>query len=262
MSVASLITSIVARPTTTADAYLILEQEDYLAPDKLTMLDVVRILSDIVTTGSSTGASKDCIMSDDGRSFVANVFVYPYPETLAYNTGAVNGSLSAPLRTIVTKIETLKFSLDNVAHLKYPVKAFIGGSWVSDVYSIEGELISPPAVSQDGREVRIENKVYGAYEVKYTTVVDFYRMTVSLILDAVENFFQSVFYAWFDGGIELLDIKPPPNAEENWLNQVDCNGGGSNVTIHGPEDDPDRAPTVGPTDKTIALDYCEDFGNG
>jgi len=250
--------------TTDSDAYLILEQEEYLVPDKLTMLDVIRILSDIVTTGEST-SSKDCIMSDDGMSFSAVVLAYPYPETLIYNTGAVNGLLSGPLRTLITKTETLKFSLGNTASLKYPVHTFIRGQWLSNVYDVGGGITSQPTVLQDGRELSVDSKVYGTYEVKYTTVVDVYTMTVSLILDAIENFFQSVFYAWFDGGVELLDIDPPPNAEENWANGVDCNGGvvgGSNLIIINPDDDPYRAPTVGPADKTIDLDYCKDFGNG
>jgi len=202
-------------------------------------------------------------MSDDGMSFSAVVLVYPYPETLIYNTGAVNGLLSGPLRTLITKTETLKFSLGNTASLKYPVHTFLSGKWLTDVYDTEGTIVSRPTVTQNGREFSVDAKVYGTYEVQYVTAVDVYTMTVSVRLEAVENFFQSVFYAWFDGGVELLDIDPPPNAEENWANGVDCNGftGGSNVIVIDPDDDPYKAPTVDPVNETISLNYCEDFGN-
>lgn len=250
------------------DAYLILEQEEYPEVDQLTMLGVARILSGVVSSLASATYSNDCIMSADGKRFTTSVLAYPYPMGLIYNVGVVNGSASTSGGTFVTKTETLKFSLDNAATLKYPIHTFVSGEWMGDVYLTDGTIIPTPSITRVGQELRVDLDIWGTYEVTYTTWVETHIVSVSARDEAVENFFQSVFYASFEYGIELLNLEPPPNAEENYLNGVDCNGypigwdydGGSDLIVVPPEDGT-GVPTAEPVNETITLNYCVDFGN-
>jgi hypothetical protein len=245
--------------------YLIIEQKEYEeSVGKVTMLDITKALSNLLLPDSSDPSLVDCGMNADGISFFTTVYVYPYPEELIYDTGITHGIASPSGSGIVTETEELNFSLDNKVTLKYPVHLIISTKWIGgDVYLDDGTKTLGPPVTAYGNELSTSKKVYGVLEVVYKTKRDSYNVLITARLTASENVFQSAFYARFDGGVEIMNVEPPPNAEENYANGVNCANadyaGGSNLVI--PTDDDDDIPTVEASNIVIGLSYCEDFGH-
>ena len=258
---ASIITPFVARPETDGNAWLLLEQQEYSNNiGKVTMLDIIQALSGKILATSDV-ADVDCGINSIEHSFATIVHAYPYPESLAYHVGITHGNFAMIGRTVVQVTQTLSFSLDTTTSLKYPVKQVISTQWLSDVYAVDGSKIAKPVVTRQGQDITIESPVYGTLVVVYTTMRDVYRLSIKARLTAVQNVYQSVFYGYYDGGIKLLEVDPPENAEENYGNGIDCTGvSGSGSTFFDDGGDEDE-PTVDAKNIEVTLDYCEDFGN-
>ena len=254
---ASLIMQFVKRPADQASGSILLEQQPW---DKtlglVTRLDIVQALEKQFFDAS--GAVVDCGMDSDGSGFTALVFAYPSPDDLPFETGITHGFAGSPMRFEFTMTEQLSFSLDTEQTVKYPVKRFISAAWVDKVYAVDGSILDHPEIVNDGQKIIIGEKVYGTATVRYTTVRYAFSVRITARDTVPENVFQSVFYAWWNGGIELLTVDSPANAEDGYVNQVNCSGGSLSM---GPDDPDDETPTVDPKNKEIVLNYCEDFGN-
>ena len=255
--VASLITPIVARPKTdNDDSYLIIEQEPWAkGVGKVTRLDLVRALESVIFAEESE-VEIDCGLDDGGSSYTTLVYVYPSPESLAFNVGLTNGTLSEPTLVELQVKEAVDFSLTDQGELTYPVKNVISSAWAADVWDAAGSVVSasPPVV--DGQTAEVDEVIYGTAYIEYTTLRYVYAVQVFARDEDPENVFQSVFYAWWNGGIEMLEIDAPDGAEHSYTYDVRCDGG-SNVIID-PDDDEDP-PRAVPVNKTITLDYCDNF---
>lgn len=253
--------------TQTIGDYIMIEQKDYDDDvGKVTMLDITKALGIMLITDFSETPAIDCGMNNDGISFNTTVYVYPYPENLVYDTGITHGGASPAVSEVITVTEELHFSLSNKVTIKYPALLILTTRWISDdVYFEDGSVATAPNLTTNGNEVITDKKIYGTVEVVYLTKRDSFRVSIAARFETVENVFQSAFYARFDGGVEIINVEPPPNAEENYASGVNCananyaGGGGGSSTIIPPGDD--GPPTVEASNIEIGLSYCEDFGH-
>lgn len=243
--------------------YLLIKQKDYEDnAGVVTMLDITKVLEKLLELTSASSSSVNCGMNEDGKSFYTTVYVYPYPETLVYAHDVTNGIATSAGSNIVTETEELNFSLSTEVALKYPVHSVISSKWVDDdIFYSNGDVAYKPAITIKGNKATTVKQVYGVMEVVYKTKRDSYDVLISARPTASENVFQSVFYARFDGGIEVESLTPPPNAEENYAAGVTCGDasyiGGSNVTVIPPEEG--GTPTIEPDNIVEYLDYCKDY---
>lgn len=252
--------------TSTESAYLVVEQEEYeVGTGVIDMLDITKLLSNLLGV-TEDSAEVYCGMNSDGRSFDTQMFVYPSPEDLLYEAKVTRGTTFPSGAGAVKKTQVLNFRLDDEAQLSYPVRGVLSYKWVRDqVYDQGWNIVASPAVTFDNRSVKLSKKVYGSLEVVYTTYREAHAVTISARTDAVENFFQSVFYCRYAGGIDMKAVEPPPNAEENFAAGVSC----ADASYTGYKDggttiiSPDGAdpPTVSATVETVSLSYCGDFGH-
>lgn len=248
----SLITAFTARPAVD-NRGLLLEQQPWDPTTGLvTRLDLVQALS--ARLFDTTQATVDCGL--DGSGFDATVFVYPYDPALVYEIGVTHGALDSPSRVDLEVREAVSFSLDTGQGLKYPLQQLIGWEWAGEVWSESGVVIPAPAVTVDGQEVKVAEKIYGTLYVRYRTLRYVYNLRIEARESSPENVFSSVVWARWSGGVRLLIIDRPKNAEENYQNSTDCRGGSIVIIEPGPDDPP---PVADPVNRTITKNYCEDY---
>jgi len=253
MATASAITAFVRRPRSDGDSRgLIIEQAPWpKGTGRVSPLQII-LAADAQLFGLEP-PEIECGVEGDG--FTTAVYVYPYDPGLAYRCGVTHGSLAHPVRTTVTMRETVSFAMATEATLKYPLRELVSIDWLAEVWSAAGAVVANPALSVDGETVRSAAPIYGTAEVVYTTLRDSYGLQITARDDAVENVYQSVFWADWNGGVKLLVIEAPEGAEEDHEFQIECTGGS---VLQIPPDDPDQPPAPS-KDRTITLDYCEDF---
>jgi len=251
MSTASVIGSFVRRPRP-ENRGLILEQ----APRKKGVGRVSRLQIILAAAARLYGLEPpeiDCGV--DGNGFRTAVYAYPYDPDLAYRFGVTHGFLSGPIREEVVMRELVSFSLTSEAKLEYPLRELVSIDLPTEVWSEEGAVIPGPQLSVvDGETVRSARPIYGTAEVIYKTLRDTHGLQIAAREDAVGNVYQSAFWAAWDGGNKLLPIEAPDGAEEDYELGIECTGG-TTLDIP-PDEDTPPAPSL---DRTITLDYCEDF---
>ena len=251
MPTGSAITSFVRRPRSVGKG-LILEQMPWpKGVGRVSRLQI--ILAAAARLFGLDPPEIDCGVNGDG--FHTAVYVYPYDPDLAYGFGVTHGSLSTPIRALVIKREYAVFKLSDEATLEYPLQELVSVDWPDEVWSGDGSVIPGPDLSVDGQAVRSTKKVRGTALVVYKTLRITHGLQITAREDVVENVYQSVFWANWDGGVKLLPIEPPEGAEEDYQFKIECTGGD---VLDLPPDDPD-APPAPSIDRTITLDYCEDF---
>jgi hypothetical protein len=234
-----------------ASEVLILEQEEWDANiNEFTTMDLIDHIEDILY-GTSYSDYRCAV--EDG-TFVTAIFVYPYDVDLVYDIGVTWGNLSSASIGEVEVKEAVNFALDSSASLKYPVQRIISYEWYEGVWDEEGNPLTEPAVVFNGNDVELSSSVYGSLKVVYTTERHTYRLEISARENVVENFFSSVVYTRWEGGVKLLDVEAPANAEDDYFNGFTCKNR-SIVTINGPEPFY-KPPVVDPENETVLIDYC------
>ncbi len=255
---ASLITGFVKRPAASGDSFVMLEQQSWDPKiGKVTRLDLIKALENSVL-GSSNSLSVDCGVDFDGQSYTTIVYAYPSPADLRFKVGLTNGEFTAPTVVELTVREAVSFALETEQSLTYPVRRFVAAEWAADVWNEAGSVVARPAITRDGQTMSVPEPIYGTAYVEYTTVRYVYSANIPARSDDPENVFQSIFYAWWDGGIELLKLSAPDGAESSYSSQMNC--WGERVLINPDDEDDPAAPSMVPTrNKEITLNYCDDF---
>jgi len=250
MPTASAITSFVRRPRPESRG-LVLEQAPWpKGTGRVSKLQI--ILAAAASLFGLEPPEIDCGVDGDG--FHTAVYAYPYDPGMAYRCGVTHGTLAKPVRAEVTIRDQVSFALATEAALKYPLRELVSIEWMAEVWSADGAVVANPALTVDSENVRSGAPIYGTAEVVYITLRDTHGLTVPPRDDAVENVFQSVFWAAWDGGVKLLEIEPPEGAEEDFAADIACTGGS---ILQTPPDEPDLPEPT--RDRTITLDYCEDY---
>lgn len=230
---------------------LILEQEEW--NDNINHFTTMDLIDQVEDSLYETVYSNYECGVEDG-TFVTALFVYPYDTNLAYNLKVTWGDLSdSSISEIIVK-ESINFSITRELELKYPVRSIVSYNWYAGVWDGEGNPLVEPNISFDGQKVITDQDVYGSLRVVYKTERHTYRVEIQAREDVVENFFTSVAYAWWDGGITMLEIESPVNAEDDYFKGLTCR---NRSIVSTTKDDPDwQPPTADSEDETINIDYC------
>ncbi len=237
--------------TSSTSLGLILEQAEWDGIGKVTKLDLVKAMNTMLF-GTVNNNEINCGVDGEGK-YISGLYVYPFNMNLAYDIGITHGELGIKLVQEVHVRELVKFSLTKEQSAKYPVHSLTSYEWGADCWDGEGNVVTRPSISVDGQKILISNKVYGTVIIEYKT----YRHARTLKVPPRENESINIYdsYAWarWNGGVELLKLEPPEGAEENYMFDIDCLGGGRGTVT--PRDPPDR-PTDSPEFKTVMIDYC------
>lgn len=197
------------------------------------------------------GVQENCGVDADGW-ITGSVYAYPDPAALAYKIGVSHGKLGPRIETELQYAELLQIQNETEPELRYPTTSIISASWVTDALAKDGETMPRPAISTAGGRVRIAAKTYGTILVIYRVIRHTYQVWISPRPTAAENKYQSFIYAIWDGGNNVIEYKPPADAEDGGrCNSLARYGEG------GTEPPTDcEPPHASPEDLHYDVDYC------
>jgi len=208
--------------------------------------------------GGLYGSSPDCGMSNGGIDTA--VWVYPSYQDMPYNIDVTHGTLGAQKVERVTMSEIVTLNMDNVARPSYPVFELLGAIKQGELYDKNGSLLlNVPPLSVVNGEIRLSQNVYGSIRIFYNTIRHEYPVRIESrnIGTTPENFFSSVAYAWFTGGVRHVVLNPPAGAEEFAGSGAGC-GHGSKTIIEGSGGaKPKHRPVGVQADRKIEINYCK-----
>lgn len=208
-------------------------------------------------TDYNWGESADC--GFDGDELPIIMYAYPSPSNLPFTIDASYGILSDGTQDIAVKKEAIKFSLSNEARIKYPVYEMIDISPVGSFYDIHGEIISFDSINitVSGQNIKLSKKVYGTIRFIYTSLRYSYVLTLNKRdeEETYENFYSSVVWAGWNGGLTWKEVELPPGADgfDN-----DCGWGSSSgdVDVIDGSDRSPKFPKAAGANRRITRDYC------
>ncbi len=214
---------------------LILEQADWVGnTGVVTKLDLVKAIATALYGDPENDI--DCGISGDG-SYLSGLYVYLYNQNTSYDIGITHGELGEVIVQEVEVRELITFSLGDESSSKYPIQELITAEWAADTWGVDGGVVTPPSISVSGNTVSLSNSVYGTVIIVYRTIRHARSLSVPPREESVENVFDSYAWARWNGGVKMLKLNPPDNADESYLNQTNCIWG-SRWGDHIPPDDP------------------------
>jgi len=233
--------------------YVLLYQEPYdPGVGVTTTVDLVKGLSDALYGTDSSSFDVDCGIDEDW-GFNTGLYAYPSSPKLSFNVGLTHGYLAQGTIAYITVQEMVQFRLSATGTLKFPAVSIKKMSWYGDVYDIDGKNISGPKLIASGRVLSSDDVVYGTALVAYTVYRVLYGIRITPREDSVENVYQSVAYARWNGGVVMREIDAPTGADDDYSKDVNC--GWRSITNISPED-PSDPPIVDTKDQEIFIDYC------
>lgn len=190
----------------------------------------------------------------DAEGITATIYAYPSPYTLPYTIEATYGILSEGIQEIVQQEESIKFSLSKEATIKYPVYEMLDISPLGDFYDRNGNpiLFTSFVVTVSGQNIILSQKIYGTIKFKYRSLRYTYTLRLPKRSEEIsyENFYSSVVWVGWNGGLRWIEVEIPPGAEEDVCGWDD---GGSSV---GQLPREPNIPTAAGADRSITIDYC------
>ena len=234
-----------------------LEQEPWGSDiGKVSKKDTVGfILGTMFPEFSSVIPDIDCGMEIDG-SIKCNILAYPAYPTLNYVLDASYGFLGPKEIKELEEKEAIVLSSSSSAKLKYPTKGVTRYYWEGDVFDYFGGLTPPPVVTFSSDEIELDKVVSGVLIVEYAVVRHDYVLTVFPREEAEENKFSSVVYGRYTGGINWVEVEPPPNADELSDGTLTCGFGSGGETSVGEDGDDWEPPVATHKDYITEIDYC------
>lgn len=205
--------------------------------------------------GDGSSPDIDCGLSS-GNNLVCIIYAYPYYEDLVYNIRTSYGTLSEGVREDLEYEETISVSLSTSVSTDHFVHEIYSFEWVGNVYDSSGNVITPPDITHDSKEITLSKKVYGTLKIKYRAVRDIYVLTIEPREDSEQDLFGAVVFATYLNGLSFLEITQPPNLDELASGEYSCGWKGG-ISTEYPEDDPTR-PEYHNAHKKTVKDYCSD----
>jgi len=238
-------------------ANVLLEQKEWNDnTGYVTKANFIRFMGRLIYgSGTDYAWAEDIACGWDAEGITATIYAYPSPYTLAYTIEATYGDLSDGIQEIVNQEESIKFSLTKEASLKYPVYEMTEDPFpLGDFYDVNGDqiLFDSFTVTVSGQDIKLSQKIYGTIKFKYKSL----RYTYTLRLakrseeEAYENFYSSVVWVGWNGGLRWIEVEIPPGAEDDICGWDD---GGSSVGQFPREP---NTPTAAGADRSITIDYC------
>jgi len=215
----------------------------------VTKIDLIKALEENLFNGPANVI--DCSLNSAGE-YTSVLQLFSGSHGIS-SVGVTNGVTGAGVTQSVEVTESVQFSLDTEQSLKYPVSNIKSFDWQGDVYDQNGTTVPEPSISVEGDVIVVSEKVFGTVIVVYMTIRETAVLTVYPRTDSAGTVYDSVAWAIKDCGVELLILDPPPTAEHDFANNINCWGGQGKLTIEGPDD---REPTADAVDIDIKIDYC------
>lgn len=219
--------------------------------------------------------SIDCGVNADG-SINTVFYAYIYDDSRPFRIETTNGTIVlTAIESSYAVTELLTFSSANTLELQYPCNHVQSFVWKNTVLDSGNNKVYNVTHDTDKFSVTLSEKVYGVAEITYLTRRNVYQLRSTQIPDATENIFDSVVYAYYDGGVEWLEITMPEGSDNFADPETECGyhagsaavstivnpdygGAGSQTYIEKGDDGkawPPKHPG-GTTDKKIYIDYC------
>ena len=180
--------------------------EQYIGKtEPVTKLDLVNEIAARIYGGA--GANIDCGIING--AFWTRVFAYPDPATLSYRIGITRGQLYDLVIETIEVVENLSFMLTKEVQATYPVLQLIAKEPVGPCWGADGGVISLPKITVSGNKFLVPEPIYGTVRVTYTTVRHVRRVIIPAKDGYIEEPYQSLVWASWDGGVRLLTLKVP-----------------------------------------------------
>jgi len=236
-----------------SEELLLVEQADWKPfTGYVTKGNMVRRIANMLY-GDAYQAEIDCGMV--GSQVVAAIYVYPLRDNVRYRLVATHGVLSDGQFEASEQEETLHFSLETTASIRYPAARILSAEWLSS-YDADGNATTKPSVTAIGREVTASGPVYGSLRIRYIANRFDHILTMDKREDAVENWYSAAIVALPSGGRPVfLTFDPPPTAEEMAKGDYGCgmgSNGGTATTVKHPLDEPEASRHQ----RFVQVDYC------
>ncbi len=244
-------------PSSSASALdtVLLEQDKWDANiNYLTKMGVVGYLNQLLYGGSTV--SENCTNAD-GQGNPYTVFAYPSRQDLQFIIGTSHGSLSTGIFEIKTYTEILRCNLNTELTPRYPVVSILNFDWIGDAYSKDGDVVSLPILTPNGKTVTVSEEVYGSIYITYTVYRFVYSLIISPLQKAIENSMQCWIYVCWDGGNTALEYKFPDGVDT--VNSAGTVGTcqNSKTLYNGTVNDKKPVTCVSPEDSEKHVDYCD-----
>ena len=247
-----------------ASSYLKLEQEPW--SDNVGKMSTTRGML-VIAAAANGGLFPEVFCGGLNGTFNATVHVYPYPAELPFTLKVSHGHVASRFMALPIREETIQCGFQTELSPEYPVHVWGGVQWVGNCYDRNGNIVPRPTVTRVGNILKLSEQVYGSIRIRYTVVRHTYTISISSRTDAIENKYQSVAYAVFDGGVVWLDVTAPAGFEEF---DGDCGNGAFYDDSLLPDGYTDgqlsqttlcstrytRYPIAARADKEVEVDYC------
>jgi len=257
MSNVNTIVNITKKPSDSSGGNVILSQEPWPEhSDIVTKFDIAEAVIDSIY--DSADLSIKCSLQN-GIQFDTALYAFPYPEDLIFSVNVTRGQIFGALITYHTIMETVSFSLTTEESTRFPIHSVLSIQKVKDNALDEyGREVLNPIVKFDGEKLVTPKPIYYTVIVTYTSKRYRYPITIDADVSKVENYFESVAYAVWDGGVRFEVLDPPNGADNDYetgqscfaRSQLNVVGSGSS----GGEDD--DIPKAKAEDIYIDVAYC------
>lgn len=229
---------------------LILEQEEWEdGVGVVTKEYIVKHIASLLGYGS-TPPTIECGVNSLGY-YESAIIAYPYDADLVYDIGISHGYMADnPTIYRETITQSVDFSHSKTQALDYPVHEEGSLTWLMGPWDYEGNDVDPTELAFSGNTATTTTKVYGTAAAVYETIAHRYSITVPA-RGAVENKYESVVWARWDGGYTYEELTSPDNAEDAEDQEVTCYD-----TVSISSDDPFTAPYADDSNETVEIDYC------
>ena len=263
MSEADLTVSFAHRHVT-PDYFLIIEQEPWGKDvGKTTILQAIAAMQTVIY-GSSM-PTLNC--GGANGKFRTRVFVYPSAPDAAFQFKLSNGFVISATVEFAIREEIIQASMELKQTTDYPVFSVISSAWLGKCYDNQGNTVNPPGAEIESNVITFDKKVYGSLSIRYRVKRWVYVLEIRKRQLAIENTYQSLAYAVYNGGVEWCDVEAPAGFEEsdgacqngdifgymedlnNWLNG---RIGHVNVCHHRYR----TVPVAAYANRKIEVDYC------
>ncbi len=195
--------------------------------------------------------------------FVGTVYAYPCDPYLIYQFKVSHGLVTSKMVEVAVREEIIQCSMQLEHATDYPVLSMLAQAWIGHCYDHNGNITGRPVVTEIDNKIVFDQEVYGSLRVQYQVLRHVYRVTVSKRLSSIENNYQSIAYAVWNGGVIWIDIEAPANFEAF---DGDCGNGAwydgdGNLIDLSPRgsmcvNDKTKIPVAVTADKNVTMDYC------
>lgn len=199
------------------------------------------------------------------NGFSAPVYVYPSRPDLNFIFAVSHGEIQPGSAATMIREEIIQCSLLDNIETQYPVTHMMSMQWLGNCFDENGSVIARPDVVQIGRVLSFSKKVYGSLRVRYSVFRKTFNVRIEAREDSIENNFECVAFARWNGGLEYKEIEAPSGYEAttgNCGNGLYPNGdgtfGGSTGTGDAcqPTGKQGSYPKAVRADRKTEIEYC------